>query len=239
MEKDENDFNLTPPNPLRVAGRALVLSAVTCRGFIEQEAGDKNAEAFREDVLNWLCDLVLKEEIEREEFSLLNSPLGTLTPKQTIDATWRSEGMAVLAWALGKIEMPLYDQMVDPQTVAESLGFMKDQASTSLYSPRLQSSADLRKFDGLMFSLHWRLRQFSLDHAPMNFIEVARTCWFGPLETAGLRFIENDLAIGEKAIGEASEGAFRECLSVAQERHLAANWLLGYGEVYSEVSTDT
>ena len=74
----------------------------------------------------------------------------------------------------------------------------------------------------------------------MDFVEFAKKSWFGPLELHGLRFVENDLAIGDKPIKyRASEESWQECLSIAQERHRAANWLYGQAEIYSEVTTDT
>lgn len=236
-ETDELIF--TPPTALRVAQRVLILSGVVCRSGIEADSGNKEAERFREDLLNWLFDLGLSNEIEPEEFDLLNSPLGTLTEQKVIDASWRGEGMAVLAWALKRIELPAHDQIVDSPTVAESLGFMRDEAFTVLPYPELRSIDELKQFAQSMFSLHWRLRQYSLDHARMDFVEFAKTCWFGPLELSGLRFVENDLAIANMTLCQASEEAWRECQSIAQERHQAANWLVGYDEVYSEVTTDT
>jgi hypothetical protein len=236
----ENDQQvITPPTPLRVAKRALALSAVVCRSGIETDVGNRDAEQFREDVLNWLYDLGLSDEIESEEFDLLNSPLGTSPERASINASWRGEGMAVLAWALNIIELHPHDQLVDAPMIAESLGFLKDVESTVLHNPQLRSFEDLNRFAESMLSLHWRLRQYSLDHASMNFVDFAKTCYFGPLELHGLRFVENDLAIGDRTISKASEETWRECLSIAQERHIAANWLIGNNEVYSQVTTDT
>jgi hypothetical protein len=76
-----NEPTIIPTTPLRAAQRALVLSAVVCRSRIESDAGNKDAERFREDVLNWLFDLGLSDEIEKEEYELLISPL----------ELWRSE----------------------------------------------------------------------------------------------------------------------------------------------------
>jgi hypothetical protein len=103
-----------------------VLSAVVCRSGIEADAGNKDAENFRQDVMNWLYDLGLADEIGSEEFDLLNSPLGALPERKAIDASWRGEGMAVLAWALNIIELPPHDQPGDSPMIAQSLGFMND-----------------------------------------------------------------------------------------------------------------
>jgi hypothetical protein len=234
-----DDQAILPPNPKRVAQRALVLSAVACRVGIERDADSPDAEIFREEILDWLAGLSLTEEIESNEQALLTSPLGSLSRQSAVDASWRSEGLAILAWALKKIDLPLQDEMVDSPAIAYSLGFLNDEAETVLNNPELRSGEELSRLAELMFAFHWRMRQFSLDQAAMNFVEFARECWFGPLEIEGLRCIDNDLAIGDKPISQASEEAWRTCFSIAQERHLAANWLTGGEEIYSEVATDT
>jgi hypothetical protein len=230
---------LIPPIPKRVAQRALVLSAIACRGSLENDADNKDAERFREEILDWLSDLGLSDEIESDEQELLTSPLGTLPRQRAIDAGWRSEGLAILAWALKKTDLPDPDQLVDTPTIAYALGFLNDEDSTVLSNPGLRSAEELNQLAEAMFSFHWRLRQFSLDQAAMNFVEFAKECWFGPLELKGLCCIENDLAIGDQPISKAPEQEWRKCLSIAQERHQAANWLKGEAKLYSEVSTDT
>jgi hypothetical protein len=236
---ESNDQSLIPPGPKRVAQRALVLSAVVCRGSIEGDAGSKDAERFREEILDWVYDLSLSDEIESDELELLTSPLGTLPKQRAIDAGWRGEGLAILAWALKKIDLPAHDQIVDSPTIAYSLGFLKDENSTVLQNPQLRTAKECNQLAEAMFSFHWRLRQYSMDQAAMNFIEFARDCWFGPLELNGLRCIEDDLAIGDNPISKAPNEAWRKCLSIGQERHQAANWLKGVEKIYSEVTTDT
>jgi uncharacterized protein DUF4272 len=240
MSLDESEeLDPIPPTPERVAKRALILSAVACRGAIEREAGDENAEAFRGRVLDWVKDLDLCEEIETGELELLDLPLGNLPKQVEVNASWRAEGLAVLAWALKRMDLPPHDQMADPSAIAESLGFLRDGASTVLESPQMRSGEDIARLGEMMFALHWRLRDYSLNHKALDFIEFAKTCWFGPLEINGLRCIENDLAIGDIPIGRSDERSWRTCLSIAQERHLAANWLRGDEQIYSDVSTDT
>ena len=73
----------------------------------------------------------------------------------------------------------------------------------------------------------------------MNFHTFARECWFGPLDISTARFCNDDLAIGETPIGNAPEEEFRKALSTANERHLAINWLVDGGEIYSETDAST
>ena len=94
---DSEEDPWRPPTPRRVAARALVMSAVVCRGFIETDAGEAEAEALRVRVVEWLGRIGVTDEAEPRELAMLNAPLGTLAPQQAIDAGWLSEGLAVLA----------------------------------------------------------------------------------------------------------------------------------------------
>jgi hypothetical protein len=228
-----------PPTALRVAQRALVLSAVVCRSGIEDDAGNQQTEAFREQVVGWIERLGLNAEAEPEEMELLNTPLGGLPKKKRVDASWRTEGLVVLAWALGKCELPDYDREANAPGTADTLGFLEEKDDTVLREPALRPRQEIAALADQLFTLHWRLRQFSLDQAPMDFQEFSRTAWFGPLSLDHLRLIENDLAIQGLPVSRATEEQWREALSIAQERHQAVNWLEGHDPVYSEVTADT
>lgn len=51
---DDEQIEYCPPTAVRVARRALVLSAVACRGFLEKDAGNAGAEAVRTRAVDWL-----------------------------------------------------------------------------------------------------------------------------------------------------------------------------------------
>src|SRR5207253_2694376 len=106
-------------------------------------------------------------------------------------------------------------------------------------SPSLRSPDELDACRKQMLGLHWRLRNYTLRPQAMDFRAFARSCWFGELDLTPFRLIDNDLALGEHAINDAPEDAFRSAKSAAIERHLAINWLTGGGDVYSETDTST
>jgi hypothetical protein len=54
-----------------------------------------------------------------------------------------------------------------------------------------------------------------------------------------LEFQDNDLAIDGVRIDKVEFKRFREVLSITQERHQALNWLMGFEQLYSQVTTDT
>lgn len=236
----ESDFRLIPPSPERVARRAFVLAAVVCRSGLESDAGNPEAERFRAGILEWLSGIGIADELEADERALLDAPLGSLTERQVIDASWRGEGLAVLAWSLGRFDLPPYGQIVSSPDAADSIGFLEPDG-LDLLSPssELRDPEEIEKFAELMLSAHWRLRQYSLDGEAMNFAEFARTCYFGPLETEGLEFAASDLAVGGHPLSEVSEDEWREVMSIVRERHEAANWLIGQDPAYSEITCDT
>ena len=240
-DPDEQKIPQTPPDANRVARRALCLAAVSGRGLLEMEPmPQEQAEAHRKRILAWIGELALEEEFESQELKLLQQSVHTLSQQNMVDAGWRLEGLGALAWALGKFKMPAYDQLVDAGVLLPNVGFLNlNQATALMNSPALRPAEELRKFQDQCFALHWRLRNFRLDKRSMNFRTFARECWFGPLDVSSARFCDDDLAIGEMPIGKASEEDFRKALSTANERHLAINWLVEGGEIYSETDTST
>ena len=228
-----------PPSADRVARRALVLAALTCRGGIEGDAGNAEAEQFRGEVVAWAREVGLESELEAHELEVLETPLGGLTARQHIDSGWRSEGLAVLAWALRRHDLPPYDRQVDGYVVAESLGFRRPREATVLASPRLRPHAEIVTMADVLLALHWRLRQYSLRPERLDFRRVAARMFFGTQPLAGLRLRDGDLEIAGRPLFETSEDSWRTAMSIARERQQAANWLLGEEPVYSLVTCDT
>lgn len=234
-----SDDDLSPPSSDRVAKRALVMSAVIHRAFMEPRSEEPEVQTECQNIITWLKHLNIQDELEVEEREILNTPPGKLSDRQVINSTWRSEGLAVLAWALNCFDLPAYDEMVDPQAVVNRLYFLDEGAEELLISPNLRASNELEQYAERMFALHWRLQEFRLNPKKMNFRQFAEEAWFGPLDVSGLRFINNDLAIGHSELSIATSQDIQKCVSITIERHQAANWLIGYDEIYSEVDTST
>ncbi len=235
----EMNLDLPPPSPERVAARAVVLAAVSCRGLIEKDASNPRAEDLRQRVCSWLRELGVIDEAEEHERSLLFTPLGSLADKSTIDASWRSEGMVVLGWALGVLELPPYDEACEPSDSANFLGFLQERTSTPLADPRLRPAANIEHWTDAYLTLHWRLRQYSLHPEVIDFSSYVESCTWGPLTLAELQLTDGDLSIAGDRLDRVSEPVFRRTLSITQERHQAFNWLLGEEPIYSQVTADT
>lgn len=238
--KDSEDERLDPPSPERVARRALALSAVTARAFLEQSAGDaKSADDVR-DVLSWLHELNINDELEPNEWKVLQRPLGRLELQDQINATWRLEALVVLAWALQRFDLPPHDTLVEPNALWQSLGLLDDDAARLLLAePSLRPRNELDLLRERVFALHWRLTNFHLNGKTLDFADFARTCWFGPLDISGLPLIECDLAIDGLRIDRADEEILDRTNSATRERHLAINWLWEGPELLSDARMDT
>lgn len=236
---DESEEALDPPGPQRVALRALVLAAVSCRGLIEEDSPNPRAESLRKKVREWLEQIGAIEEVEAREGRLLATRLGELSSVEELDASWVSEGAAVLAWALERAELPSFHEPFRPADVARCLGFLEPRDATAAFEPSLREPEEIEWLANHYLTVHWRLRQFGLDGEPMDFRAMIDQCSWGPLTADGLSFLEADLAIGSLPIAKQDPDVLHAVRSIVQERHQALNWLLGEEALYSEVTTDT
>lgn len=236
-----DEDSLPPPTAERVARRALSLAALCGRALLEQEDhSDPDVEDTRRRILRWVDEVGLGDEIEPDEWEVMQRPVGKLELRAALNAMWRLEGLAVLAWALGRLELPPHDQTVDPGTLLPAVGILNaNRAKALLAEPALRPADELKVQSDRLFAIHWRLRNFRLKPEAMNFTEFARTAWFGPLNIDSVRLIDEDLAVGDSAIVDADREAVGSAESAAMERHQAINWLQGYAVRYSEVDTPT
>jgi hypothetical protein len=236
----EADEDADPPTATRVARRAVALTCVTARAILEQNAADSGARETHDRLLTWTRDVGVKDELEADEWEVLQRPPGTLDSRMQTNSTWRLEGLAVLAWALGRFELPPHDQIASLDPLWQSLGlFDADTAGALLANPALRPRKEIGTLRDRLFALHWRLRNFHLNPGVMDFAEFAWTCPFGPLDIAGLPLVEGDLGLQGARIDRAPRDVFSSAHSAALERHQAVNWLWEGPQQYSLASTAT
>jgi hypothetical protein len=228
-----------PPTASRVAARAMVLSAVCCRAFIEKDAGKSGAEDLRLQILPWLDGLGILGELETSELEIISTPLGGLHRKKVLNTAWKCEGLVVLAWALGFAKLPRFHVQCEASDIANELGFIERWDSTALASPRIVMESEIERWANAYLTLHWRLRAFMREPTRMDLPLAAEVCNWGPLTVRDLEILDNDLAVDGVRIEKLDAAKFRELVSITQERHQALNWLLGFEAIYSQVTTDT
>jgi Domain of unknown function (DUF4272) len=237
---EEEDEGNDAPTGGRVARRALALTAVTARAILEQDVANPEAPAVYRDLLAWVREIGIDDEFEPEEWEVLQRGLGKLDQRMQVNSTWRLEGLVVLAWALGRFEIPPPDQLVGLNPLWRSLGLLDvDVARALLADPTLRPREEIGILRDRLFALHWRLRNFHINPGVMDFAEFARTCWFGPLDISGIPLVEGDLGLRGERIDRVPQDVFSSAHSAAQERHQAANWLSEGPERYSEASVAT
>jgi hypothetical protein len=236
----QEEIELEPPNPRRVAARALVLAAIGARGLFEKDGHPEEFETDRKEILSWIEAIGISDELEADEWEILQRPIGSLERQTWSDATWRIEGLAVLVWALRRAQLPPYDRQVPPRDLFSAIGYWDKYAGRKLLdSARLRTNEELQEFQTFALAVHWRLTQFSLDGIGMDFKRFSREGWMAPFDLKPFRLIEGDLALGDYPVSKTPKELFKSARSCAYERHLAINWLLGYSPIYSETRTDT
>lgn len=230
---------LMPPTAQRVARRAAVLASCACRANLEDDPDKSRSRQTHADLIEWIAEVGVRDEFETTEWKAMMVDLGELPLQMKISLWWRSEGAVSLAWALKLIELPPHDRYVDISSLGSAIGLLNDDARHFLESPILRSRGELEWFADLTLAIHWRLREYKLRPHPLDFITFARQCQWASMPIDDLEIVERDLALRGRPISQVPYHVFGECLSIAQERHQAANWLIGTERVYSEVTTDT
>lgn len=246
LDGEDEDEDPEPPTPVRVAQRTLVLTAVAARATLEldhlQDALSKEeGEEHRQRLLSWVAELGIDDEFEPQEWKVLQRPIGSLEEQDFINAMWRVEGLAVLAWSLQIHPVPAYDELVIPMELYDAIGmFDADAGRKLLNEPQLRSAEEITGMLEHLLALHWRVRDLSIRAEPMDFVAFSKDCWFGSFDLSGFRIIDDDLAVGDSAIADADPDEVSKLGSIAIERHQAINWLRGYAStLYSAVTTDT
>jgi hypothetical protein len=232
-----------PPSPTasRVARRALCLAAVAWRGMLEREhAAVESLESARAEFLQWVEAVGIGDELEPDEWRLLQTPVGKGDSQEYMDAEWRFEGAALLGWAIGRVNLPTYDVQADVGKIGQALGLATPERGRSfLTDPTLRPVNEVEALSTQILGIHWRLRELRVRPGNCDFERKSQDAWFGKLPLEGIQFKNGDLAIGEYAVGDAPEHVLLPCVMTVQERHRAINWLCGDSPIYSQTDTPT
>lgn len=234
----------TPGQPLRPDGpavlrRALALFSVAARAAMETDASRTDAAEWQARMLDWLRRTGLEAALEPDEARLLQAPPGSLTDAEVRDASWRAEGVYVLAWALGRHPPLPHDRLADPNDLAGPIGFLDEDVLSRPEAPTLRAEHEIDGFLARQLAVHWRLREYALRPGPMDFAAVVADGGWARLDIDEAALLERDLAIDGDTIDRAEPDAIVRCTSIASERHRAASWLAGADPVYSRVENIT
>jgi hypothetical protein len=222
----------------------MVLAALLRRAWFETHLeGSPNPGQSWDEPLCWLKGVGVAGELEPQEGDFFRTPFGQADQTAHSIASWRTEGLAVLAWALNRLELPAYDEAIDPLAAQRSVGFGDpcEIAREILDSCVLRPSCEIELFATHATLVTWRLRQFRLDlghswdfNAYLRGHTSFRESWL-----EGLRFVDGDLAIGDQSIKNVPPEKGEYCERIAVERQIAVYWIQGDNPIYSKVDPTT
>lgn len=150
-----------PPDQVRnaqeIARRALVLCTI-----VGLAAG-----APKDEVLGWLEDESLKDELTPSELAFATSPYPT--KQQQMNASWRSEALLVLLWALNAIEqMPALNEQCSTRDFQQILPPFADISVEQFINGAMRrSDEELIDCADALLACHWEARNARLHGRPV------------------------------------------------------------------------
>jgi hypothetical protein len=123
--------------------------------------------AQREVTLQWLKDEGLWAELTPSELAFVSAKRPT--KKQQINASWKSEGLIVLLWALEKVErLPAPDEQCDTSVFRQHLPpFLQVPTSEYISAATRRCDEVLLDMADELLNLHWKARDARLHGRPM------------------------------------------------------------------------
>jgi hypothetical protein len=243
-EPDEIDVELRSPVDIRT--RILILATLLRRLALEAAPldgdGEPIAEAF--DEREWLREHGLAFELTPREAALLDSPLGSIAPAATIEASWQGEPLVVLGWVIGAGDTPPVNAISDPLPVIATVPRPWDGIQDWLREPVKVSESEVVRQREVADIWHWRvttevLRRSGSAAESQEYEEAIRDVAAEALD-AGLvpTLRDGDLSVHGRSIKELSGDDIEELVAVTGHRLHALNWLCGFGSSWDDVPLD-
>ena len=169
--------------------------------------------------------------------ALSSLPEGQEDPA-VIEAVWQGEGLGVLLWSLGLVELEPYDRPFD----AEWLLATPTAPGNLRAKPEIEHALETARL------WHWRTRTEALRAADALELPGSWDSLEQLVAVAAMRGYERGLLPSPlrgdfPAFGtgyrDLSHEQRAEVISIAYERHRALEWLCGGGRSWTETPTDT
>jgi hypothetical protein len=121
----------------------------------------------REQTVSWLRDESLWDELSPEE--LMFASASTPTERQSVNASWRSEALLVLLWALGSVEeLPGLAEQCDVGTFQAILPpFANTSVNDFISAAQRRSDVALLDMADVLLNSHWEARDARIHNRPM------------------------------------------------------------------------
>jgi len=155
-----------------------------------------------------------------------------------IEAVWQAEGLGMLLWSLGLVELEPYDRTFDAEWLL----------ATPTAPGTLRARAEIEHALETSRLWHWRTRTEMLRAGKPPELPESWDSYEQLVAVAAMRGYERGLLPSPvrgdfPAFGtgyrELSAMQRAEVISIAYERHRALEWLCGGGKSWAETPTDT
>lgn len=245
-DDDAIEIALRPPR--EVAERALVLSTVCRRAFLEAGdvalAGD-DPEGERFDLATWLLGEGLDGVATSPERRVLHARIGRLAPADAAAASWRSEALVALGWALHLLdELPAYDAVADPTAILTAVPAPWAPTADWRRAARLRPEAAIAAERERAELWSWRAQTAEAAAIATAEERAALSAAIRDVATEGYVLgllpepYRNDFPSGGGAYRSRTAEDVADLGAVAEERLRALNWLCGFGASWDDVPLD-
>jgi hypothetical protein len=236
-------------SPAEIMDRVQCLLALVSRAQYENELQRDGVQvdqikATIATMQNWFKEQGLINTFSAKERALVLMDGGTWQQNDVLQSHWRTESMATLLWALGKLqEMPPFGIRIVPKIYKTGLpqGASDEDWGKDVQPRNREQVVRMRELANLW---HWRSRTRLMQLQGMSPPQgetygqtVARAVDYARqqgliMEPGG------DLTVKGITFTKLDQQAFGEAFSSSLERHYALNWLLD-GVAWDDVQTDT
>ena len=120
----------------------------------------------RKTVIDFLKTNSLWNKVSPEEKKLLKKE--ELTDQETVNISWRSEGVWLLLWTINKIdklELPI-EQVQIPKILSQIPEFLTDTYEF-IKNANIRPTTEILDESDLIYRLHWATRNADLNNQPM------------------------------------------------------------------------
>lgn len=158
-------MEIDPPGQIRsppeVARRALSLFAVVAVAL----GGD------REEIIEWLHNNGLFEDLSSMEARFIEDP--EPSRREIINASWYSERLITLLWALGLASMPPADEQCDTSLFQDILPpYAEVSESDFINSAKLWKDDELMAMADQTLDLHWEARDAEIHRRSLRNVNL-------------------------------------------------------------------
>ena len=205
------------------------------RAFLESETGaeieDRQAERF--DLTAWLQHEGLTGVVSPVEWQTLRSPIGQLPPDVAVIASWQSEALVALGWALGLSEtMPPYQTAASPGPLLQIVPSPWEETRGWMNHARLRDETTIVMERERAELWDWRGQTNEVNAEIQDVATEGHSAGLLPAPVTG------DFAVDGSPYRDLPPADRETAAMVAEQRLRALNWLCGYGDSWDDVPLD-